>query len=42
MKHLLEKFILTLSVSSWGGEDDEIPEYGIVKIAINPISKVQL
>ena len=23
-----------LSVSSWGGEDDETPRYGIVKIAI--------
>ena len=28
----------SLSVSAWGGEDDEIPVYGVVKIAINPIS----
>ena len=27
-----------LSVSAWGGEDDEIPVYGVVKISINPIS----
>ena len=27
-----------LSVSSWGGEDDETPRYGIVKIAIKPAS----
>ena len=26
------------SVSAWGGEDDETPRYGIVKIAIKPIS----
>ena len=25
-----------LSVSAWGGEDDETPRYGIVKIAIKP------
>ena len=27
-----------LSVSSWGGEDDETPRYGIVKIAIKAAS----
>jgi len=27
-----------LSVSAWGGEDDETPRYGIVKIAIKPAS----
>ena len=27
-----------LSVSAWGGEDDEIPVYGVVKIAIKPAS----
>ena len=27
-----------LSVSSWGGEDDETPRYGIVKIAIKAVS----
>jgi hypothetical protein len=26
------------SVSAWGGEDDETPQYGVVKIAIKPIS----
>ena len=26
------------SVSAWGGEDDETPQYGVIKIAINPIS----
>jgi len=26
------------SVSAWGGEDDEEPQYGVVKIAIKPIS----
>ena len=25
------------SVSAWGGEDDETPQYGVVKIAIKPI-----
>ncbi len=28
----------TQSVSAWGGEDDETPVYGIVKIAIKPMS----
>jgi len=27
-----------LSVSAWGGEDDEVPVYGVVKISINPQS----
>ena len=27
-----------LSVSAWGGEDDEVPVYGVVKISINPLS----
>ena len=27
-----------LSVSAWGGEDDEVPIYGVVKISINPQS----
>ena len=27
-----------LSVSAWGGEDDEVPVYGVVKIAIKPQS----
>ncbi len=25
------------SISAWGGEDDETPQYGVVKIAIKPI-----
>ena len=28
----------TLSVSSWGGEDEETPIYGVVKISIKPTS----
>jgi len=27
-----------LSVSAWGGEDDEVPIYGVVKIGIKPLS----
>ena len=39
MKHLVKSiYPNALSVSAWGGEDDETPRYGIVKIGIKAAS----
>ena len=43
MKHLVQELYPNAqSVSAWGGEDDETPVYGVVKIAIKAASGATL